>query len=116
MAAQDREFGTVRERAAVERLNTDTQHMGYVLREGEEEPPAGLVAAFGEGHRLQDIVLEELRVGRTGNEVLAASATVPVPEWDDRKVSMALEEEAVIDAAGERRWVLRRQERLHLIR
>ena len=38
------------------RLNTDTQHMGYVLREGETAPPAGLVAALGRrqppsGHR-----------------------------------------------------------------
>ncbi len=55
------------------RLNTDTQHMGYVLREGENAPPAGLLAALGRSNRLQDIVLAELRPGRTGNEVLAAS-------------------------------------------
>ncbi len=55
------------------RLNTDTQHMGYVLREGENAPPAGLLAALGRANRLQDIVLAELRPGRTGNEVLAAS-------------------------------------------
>ncbi|MFP4623061.1 MAG: M24 family metallopeptidase [Gemmatimonadota bacterium] len=54
-------------------LNTDTQHMGYVLRDGESGPPAGLVAALGVGQRLQDIVMEELRPGRTGNQVLAAS-------------------------------------------
>ena len=39
------------------RLNTDTQHMGYVLREGETAPPAGLIAAFRTGNRLQDIVM-----------------------------------------------------------
>lgn len=55
------------------RLNTDTQHMGYVLREGESEPPAGLRAALGRANRLQDIVLAELRPGRSGNEVLAAA-------------------------------------------
>ncbi|MCU0619574.1 MAG: aminopeptidase P family protein [Gemmatimonadaceae bacterium] len=54
------------------RLNTDTQHMGYVLREGETAPPAGLVAALGRSNRLQDIHVEELRPGRTGNEILAA--------------------------------------------
>lgn len=55
------------------RLNTDTQHMGYVLREGETEVPEGLKAALARSNRLQDIVVEELRPGRTGNEVLAAS-------------------------------------------
>jgi hypothetical protein len=55
------------------RLNTDTQHMGYVLREGERDAPAGLRAALARSNRLQDIVVDELRVGRTGNEVLAAS-------------------------------------------
>lgn len=52
------------------RLNTDTQHMGYVLREGETEPPAGLLAALKNTNRLQDLVLERMRPGRTGNEVL----------------------------------------------
>jgi Xaa-Pro aminopeptidase len=55
------------------RLNTDTQHMGYVLRTGESEPPAGLRAALVRSNRLQDIVVAELRPGRTGNEVLMAS-------------------------------------------
>jgi Xaa-Pro aminopeptidase len=55
------------------RLNTDTQHMGYVLREGETAPPAGLQRALVSSNRLQDIVLTELRPGRTGNEVLKAS-------------------------------------------
>ena len=55
------------------RLNTDTQHMGYVLREGETEAPPGLVAALATGNRLQDIVVEELVPGRTGDEVLAAA-------------------------------------------
>lgn len=52
------------------RLNTDTQHMGYVLRDGESEPPAGLQAALHNGNRLQDIVMAEMRPGRTGNDVL----------------------------------------------
>jgi len=55
------------------RLNTDTQHMGYVLREGETAPPPGLQRALANSNRLQDIVLAELRPGRTGNEVLKAS-------------------------------------------
>jgi hypothetical protein len=55
------------------RLNTDTQHMGYVLREGETTVPAGLVTALERSNRLQDIVVAELRAGRTGNEILRAA-------------------------------------------
>ena len=55
------------------RLNTDTQHMGYVLRDGETAAPAGLVKSLAASNRLQDILLGELRVGRTGNEVLRAA-------------------------------------------
>ena len=55
------------------RLNTDTQHMAYVLRDGETNAPAGLRQALKNGNRLQDILFEEIRPGRTGNEVLAAS-------------------------------------------
>ncbi|HXV89875.1 MAG TPA: M24 family metallopeptidase [Gemmatimonadales bacterium] len=54
-------------------LNTDTQHMGYVLRAGERQPPAGLLRALRNGNRLQDLVLAEVRAGRTGNEILAAT-------------------------------------------
>lgn len=54
-------------------LNTDTQHMGYVLLPGETAPPAGLARALANANRLQDITMEELRPGRTGNEILAAS-------------------------------------------
>lgn len=55
------------------RLNTDTQHMGYVLRDGETAPPAGLTAALGTANKLQDIVFNGIKAGRTGNEVLQAS-------------------------------------------
>jgi Metallopeptidase family M24 len=51
-------------------LNTDTQHMGYVLRQGETDAPAGLYAALRRANRLQDLLMEEMRPGRTGNEVL----------------------------------------------
>jgi len=53
-------------------LNTDTQHMAYVLREGETDAPAGLRKALANGNRLQDILFEELKVGRSGNEILAS--------------------------------------------
>lgn len=54
-------------------LNTDTQHNGYVLKPGENEPPAGIRKALANSNRLQDILLEETRPGRTGNEILRAS-------------------------------------------
>jgi Xaa-Pro aminopeptidase len=57
----------------VARLNTDTQHNAYVLRPGEIEPPAGLRQALANANALQDIVVDELRPGRTGNEILAAA-------------------------------------------
>jgi hypothetical protein len=55
------------------RLNTDTQHDAYVLQEGETEPPAGLRKALANSNRFQDILMEEARPGRTGNEVLKAT-------------------------------------------
>jgi Xaa-Pro aminopeptidase len=51
-------------------LNTDTQHMGYVLREGEKDVPAGLKRALLTTNRLQDLLMERMRPNRTGNEVL----------------------------------------------
>ncbi|MEK7863424.1 MAG: M24 family metallopeptidase, partial [Chloroflexota bacterium] len=53
-------------------LSTDTQHMGYVLRDGETDVPDGLQAALRASNRLQDIALEHLRPGSTGNQALAA--------------------------------------------
>jgi Xaa-Pro aminopeptidase len=57
----------------VARLNTDTQHNAYVLKPGETDAPEGLRRALANANALQDIVVSELRQGRTGNEILAAS-------------------------------------------
>lgn len=54
-------------------LNTDTQHMAYVLRDGETDVPAGLKKALLNSNRLQDITVEELKPGRTGNQVLSSA-------------------------------------------
>lgn len=53
-------------------LHTDTQHLGYVLRPGETEAPEGLRQCLADSNRMQDIHLEEMDPGRTGNEILAA--------------------------------------------
>jgi Xaa-Pro aminopeptidase len=57
----------------VARLNTDTQHDAYVLLPGETDAPGGLQRALANGNALQDIVMDEIRPGRTGNEILTAS-------------------------------------------
>lgn len=53
-------------------LATDTQHVGYVLKDGETDVPAGLQKALADSNRMQDIAFEEMRPGRSGNEVLAS--------------------------------------------
>jgi hypothetical protein len=155
------------------RLNTDTQHMGYVLRPGETAVPPGIQEALRNTDRLQDLLLERMHPGRTGNEVLGdvlhamreakidgsvythpigdhghaagpliglwdlqqgvpgrgdvplvagswfsieLQASTPVPEWDSQKLSVALEEDAVLDEQGRMSWVLKRQTEYHLVK
>lgn len=154
-------------------LCTDTQHMGYVLREGETEPPAGIQAALRVANRLQDIVMAAMRPGRTGNQVLEEalqrmraegingsvyshpigdhghgagpliglwdrqeaipgrgdvplrpdtwysielSVRVPVAEWGGQPLWVALEEDAAMTSDGTMTWILRRQEKYHLVK
>ena len=54
-------------------LCTDNQHNAYVCRIGEDDAPAGLKELLRKGNRLQEIILNEFREGRMGNEVLLAS-------------------------------------------
>jgi hypothetical protein len=56
----------------VARLNTDTQHLAYVLLPGETDAPAGLKKALANSNAMQDISMEEIRPGRAGNEILAS--------------------------------------------
>ena len=42
-------------------------------------------------------------------------ATVPIPEWGGKTASCRQEEEAYLDAAGDRHWAFRRQDRFHLV-
>jgi Xaa-Pro aminopeptidase len=53
------------------RLNTDTQHLAYVLKPGEVAAPAGLVQGLRNTNRVQDILLASIRDGASGNEILA---------------------------------------------
>lgn len=54
-------------------LCTDQQQNAYVLRAGESHPPKEFETLLSETNRLQDIHLEEMILGRTGNQVLAAA-------------------------------------------
>lgn len=53
------------------RLNTDTQHLAYVLKPGESEAPAGLRQGIANSNKVQDALLRQFVVGRSGNETLA---------------------------------------------
>ena len=153
-------------------LHTDTQHLGYVLKPGETEAPAGLQACLADSNRMQELLLEEMEPGRTGNAILASTlarmsaegitgtvythpigdhghgagpligrwdgqegvpirgdavllpstwhsielqATRAIPEWGGDPANCRQEEEAYLDADGERHWVFRRQEAFHLV-
>jgi hypothetical protein len=54
-------------------LNTDTQHLAYVLKPGERDAPAGLKQGLAAANRLQDILTSEFETGRSGNAILAAA-------------------------------------------
>jgi Xaa-Pro aminopeptidase len=54
----------------VARLNTDTQHMAYVLLPRETDAPAGLKKALANSNAMQDFAMEEITPGRSGNEIL----------------------------------------------
>ncbi|GAA6206020.1 M24 family metallopeptidase [Thalassotalea sp. SU-HH00458] len=55
------------------RLNTDIQQHAYVLKENEKQAPEELISAFTLGNKLQDILTNNFKVGRSGNEVLKKS-------------------------------------------
>ena len=54
-------------------LNTDTQHLAYVLKPGESDAPQGLKAGLAAANAVQDLLTGEFRVGLTGNDLLAAT-------------------------------------------
>ncbi len=52
-------------------LNTDTQHLAYVLKDGEREAPKGLRDGLEAANGVQDALTSSFRAGRTGNDILA---------------------------------------------
>lgn len=53
------------------RLNTDMQHLAYVLKPGETTAPEGIRQGLANSNRVQDMLTGHFAVGRSGNEVLA---------------------------------------------
>ncbi|MEW5683521.1 MAG: M24 family metallopeptidase [Pseudomonadota bacterium] len=65
------------------RLNTDTQHLAYVLKDGETQAPAGLRAGLAAANKVQDAVTSSFKVGITGNDVLAAARAKSIAQGLD---------------------------------
>jgi Xaa-Pro aminopeptidase len=61
-------------------LNTDTQHLAYVLKEGERDAPAGLKRGLAAANRVQDILTSSFRTGLSGNQILAAARAKALAE------------------------------------
>jgi Xaa-Pro aminopeptidase len=55
------------------RLNTDQQQHAYILKPGETDVPESIKAAFKQGNRLQEILTDQFKAGRTGNQLLLAA-------------------------------------------
>ena len=50
-------------------MNTDTQHLGYILRSNETSPPQALIDGLHNANRMQDLNRREMVPGRTGDDV-----------------------------------------------
>ncbi|MBV7259682.1 M24 family metallopeptidase [Erythrobacter sp. WH158] len=68
------------------RLNTDTQHLAYVLKPGESEVPAGLAAGLANSNRVQDILTANFEVGRSGNVAMLKSRAEAIAEGLDPSI------------------------------
>lgn len=68
------------------RLNTDTQHLAYVLKPGETEAPEGLRQGLKNTNRTQDILIANFRMGDSGNEVLARARAQAISEGFDPSI------------------------------
>lgn len=152
-------------------LSSDWQKMGYVLREGEKEVPAGLQRALSNTNHLQDALFSHIKPGAIGYEVYDATmadmkkagieamiyshsignqghglgasvdfrrpvagttsyeppfregsytsielnTSTPVPEWDNQKVTIMMEDDAYLTKEG-MKWFRPRQTAFYVIR
>ena len=68
------------------RLNTDTQHLAYVLKPGETEAPAGLRAGLAATNRVQDHLIAAFETGLSGNEILARARASAIADGLDPSI------------------------------
>ncbi len=68
------------------RLNTDTQHLAYVLKPGETEAPAGLRAGLAASNRVQDHLIAAFEPGLSGNEILARARASAIADGLDPSI------------------------------
>jgi len=61
-------------------FSTDTQHLAYVLRPGENDAPQGLKDGLKAANRLQDLTMQFAKVGGSGNQALAAARKQAIAE------------------------------------
>lgn len=93
------------------RLNTDTQHAAHVLKEGETDVPSGIPSTLSVSNKPQDIAMNMLKVGLTGNQILSRS----LAEMKNAGVDGAVYSHTIGDD-GSAELILSRQTVFHLIR
>ena len=57
----------------------------------------------------------DVRIRENTRHSIELQSKLAVPEWNDQLVEFRQEEEAYLDEKGDRHWVYRRQEHLHLV-
>ena len=62
------------------RLNTDQQQHAYVLKPGETKAPEGLQKALANANRLQTLLINNFKQGRSGNEILKRTRQQAISE------------------------------------
>ena len=68
------------------RLNTDTQHLAYVLKPGETDAPAGLRAGLKAANDVQDALLSSFKAGASGNSILAEARKKAIAQGLDPSI------------------------------
>lgn len=61
-------------------LCTDTQELAYILKPGESDAPEDIKELMKKVNRLQDIVVDTLEYGKTGNQILALARAKAIDE------------------------------------
>ena len=68
------------------RLNTDTQHLAYVLKPGETQAPAGLREGLRRTNRVGTLLTEAFRANDSGNAILARARAAALAEGLDPSI------------------------------